>query len=203
MRFAGTFEVGDALVVVLGGAADLDGVPLPGHVGLPVLARIPPPPDLVALPVAAEDQVRISVAVDVADGAARFNGKEVFLDHVTVPSGLGPAIPHQGRPLLAEGEHEAVPSVLGEVRHDRGGLLPGSGWHGQIAVATAQVQPTQARRLDQAKLTRCTGLCHGIGMRVCVVRDNSRGGKKGQQSHRHRGRDGEHGGGSIRVPCGD
>ena len=75
----------------------------PGHVGLPVLARIPPPPDLVALPVAAEDQVRISVAVDVADRSAGFDRQEVLLDHVAVPSASwsggttpGPA-PSRGR----------------------------------------------------------------------------------------------------------
>ncbi len=200
LRFARAFEVGHALVVVLGGAALLDGVALPGHVGLPILPRIPPPPDLVALPVAAEDEVRISVAVDVVDRSARLNRKVVLLDHVTIPAGLRPAIPHQGRPLLAKGEHEVVQSVLVEVRHHRRRLLPGGGWHGQIALAATQVQPTQARRLDGAEAIGRAGLFHGIGPRLRAARGNSLGTKGRQECHGHGDRGKCHEGGMTWVP---
>ncbi len=96
LRLASALEVGDALVVVLGLAGFLDRVPLPPRTRLPVRAGIAPPPDAIALPVAAEDQVGPAVAVDVVHGPSSFNGQEVRLDDQPVPA-LAPEGRYQTR----------------------------------------------------------------------------------------------------------
>src|SRR5207245_9704827 len=94
------FEVSEDLVVVLMGAAPLDGVPFPGDVRIVVPARIAPPPDLIALVVCPKDDVGVAVAVDVVNRSAGFDGEKFFLNDVAAPTaGIAPIPDQRWRPL--------------------------------------------------------------------------------------------------------
>ena len=67
LRATTAVQVGCYLVVVLGRSGVLDGVALPRLVEVRV--GVPPPPDLVALPVAGGDKVQVAVAIDVQGNA--------------------------------------------------------------------------------------------------------------------------------------
>ena len=87
-------------------AAFLDDVPFPGNVGIIVRIRIFPPPDFIALPIAAENNVRMAVPIDIANDAAGFDGQEIGFDDVAVPAVAVPAIPNQGRRRLRESSRQ-------------------------------------------------------------------------------------------------
>src|SRR5262249_36899554 len=82
-----------------------------------------PPPNLVALPIATENDVQIAVAVDVADGAARFDRQVILLDHVLIPAHVSSSIPNQSRSLLAEPENEVIDAIAVEIADDSSRLL--------------------------------------------------------------------------------
>jgi len=81
-------------------------VTFPGNFGIEIREGIFPPPDFVALPIAAEDDIRIAVAIDIANDAAGFDGEEVGFDDVTVPAFSVAAIPDEGGSGLAETKNE-------------------------------------------------------------------------------------------------
>jgi hypothetical protein len=66
--------------VVLGRPALLDRVALPRNARVKVRARVLPPPDVSALPVAAENNIQVAVTVDVPHRAPGFDRQEFRLD---------------------------------------------------------------------------------------------------------------------------
>src|SRR5207249_423318 len=88
LRFAGVLEVAEDLVVMLRFAALFYQVPFPGYFRIKTRIRILPPPDLVALPITPENNVEVTVTVDVASSPAGFNCEKLRLDDIT-----GPAVP--------------------------------------------------------------------------------------------------------------
>src|SRR5579859_2830429 len=115
---------------MLRGPAFFDYVAFPGNIRIKMGVGIFPPPDFVALPIATEYNVRVTVAIDVIDRAAGFDGEEARVQHVTIPAGDVAAIPHQGRRNLAETNHEIISTVLVEVHHEGSGLLGRCPGHG-------------------------------------------------------------------------
>src|SRR6266849_10595414 len=107
--------------------------------------RIFPPPNLVALVIAAEDEVQIAIAVDVENRAARFDGEKIFFDDVAVPTLRRAAIPDQRGRLLPETEHEIVHPIAVKIGNDGAGLLRGFAGHGQITVLAGEMLPFDFR----------------------------------------------------------
>src|SRR6266446_314311 len=103
--------------------------------------RIFPPPNFVALVIAAEDKVQIAIAVDVEDRAPRFDSKKIFFDDVAVPTLPRAAIPDQRGRLLPETEHEIVYPIPVKIGDDGAGLLRGFTRHGQITVLASEMLP--------------------------------------------------------------
>src|SRR5207248_9721235 len=117
LRFASVFEVAENLIVMLGFPAFLDPMPRPGPVRVEIRIGILPPPDLVALPVAAEDDVEVAIAVDVLRRAAGLDREELRLDHATVPALVCAPIPEERWRFGAEADdeiHDAIPVEVGD-----------------------------------------------------------------------------------------
>src|SRR5207248_9090327 len=131
------------LVMVLGCAAIFDDVALPGNGRLEIRVRVFPPPDLFALPIAAEDQVGIAIAIDVIKCAAGFDGEKIFFNDVAVPAGGVPAIPNKGRGFFAEAEHKVIGAVLVEVGYESAGLLGRWAGDGESAIGAAKMLPSR------------------------------------------------------------
>ena len=173
LRLTRAFEISKNLIVMLMCAAGLDAMPFPhliGRIGRPGIA---PPPDFAALPVGAEDDVGISVAVDVGDRAAGFNREKLLLDHITIPAVLfiGP-IPDQGRGFLTEGNDKAVDSILGQVGDDAAGLLRRFAGDRDVSMPAAEVNPFQSGGMNRAEVGRAIGVfrwrhCHQGEPRSC------------------------------------
>ena len=106
LRLAGAFEIAEDLIMMLVGSAGLDQVTLPGNFGVEIRVRILPPPQFVPLPVIAEDDVEIAVAVYVINGAAGLERQELVLDHVPVPAFRSVAKPDERRRDDAKAHHE-------------------------------------------------------------------------------------------------
>ena len=123
LRLAGVFEVAKNLVMVLRLAAFFDQMPLPGQFRVEIRIRILPPPDLVALVVATENDVGVAIPIDVAGRTAGLDGEELRLDHVTVPPRGGASIPDQRGPLDSEGDNEILHAILVEIGDEIAGLL--------------------------------------------------------------------------------
>ena len=143
LGFACPLEVPENLVVVLRGAALLYYVPFPRDVGIEIRKWIFPPPDLAALPIAAEDDIQVAVAIDVVNRAAGFDCKEVFVKDEARPTSRRTAIPDQRGGLLAKAEHEVIGAVLIKVGHDGARLLRGLAWNRQLAILAGEVLPLQ------------------------------------------------------------
>src|ERR1035438_1275780 len=92
-------------------AALFDQMPLPRNMGIKVRIWIFPPPHFIALPISAEDDIGMTVAIHIADHAAGFQSKESGFDDVTVPTVGGAAVPNQCRGRLPEAQHKAVGPV--------------------------------------------------------------------------------------------
>src|SRR5260370_14775680 len=86
LRFADPEQISEDLIMVLGGSASLDIVAFPGNARLKLREGILPPPDFITLPIAAENEVEISISIDIVNGAAGFNCQKVCLDNVTIPT---------------------------------------------------------------------------------------------------------------------
>jgi hypothetical protein len=127
--------------VVLVGTVGLDRVPDPGRAGVEPRRRVLPPPEGVALPVGAEDQVEVAVAINVVRGPAGLDRQEGRLDHDAVPPRRLAAVPDESRWLLAEAQDEVVTAVAIEVCHQRGGLLLRRPGHGQLALFAGEMLP--------------------------------------------------------------
>lgn len=74
-------------------------------------AGIAPPPNVSPLPIGAEDQIGMPVAVDIGDRPARLDREIILVDHIAIPTGGRAAIPNQGRRLLPERKHKIVPPI--------------------------------------------------------------------------------------------
>ncbi|MGC9999373.1 MAG: hypothetical protein ABSE21_04690 [Bryobacteraceae bacterium] len=92
--------------MVLISAAVLDEVPLPGDVRIEVWVRILPPPHLVVLGIASENEVQVAVAIDVKCRTASFDGKKILLDDVPVPAFRIAPVPHESGPNDTKTQHE-------------------------------------------------------------------------------------------------
>src|SRR5271168_1752786 len=107
---------------------------LPRNMRIEFRIGIFPPPDFVTLPVPAEDDVGMAVAVHVADNASGLDGKEIGLDNEALPSVADAPIPNQRRRALAEAQDKSVDAVVGKIADKRAGLLGGRARFGQIVV---------------------------------------------------------------------
>ena len=143
LGFACAEEIGDGLIVVLGGAAFLDEVSFPGNFGIEVREWIFPPPDFVALPIAAENDVGMAVAIDIANDAAGLDGEVVGFYDITIPAVRGAAIPDEGGGGLAKAEDEIVFAVFIEIAGDAAGLLGGGAGERKIAVGGGEMRPME------------------------------------------------------------
>ena len=123
LRFASAEEVPKHLVVMLGGPALLDQVPLPGHPGIEIRVRVFPPPYLTALPIAAKHEVGVAVAVNVINRPARLHRQTTRVDHITLPPSWPAPVPHQRGRGLAATNHKVISAVLVQVGYQRAGLL--------------------------------------------------------------------------------
>src|SRR5258706_3423119 len=85
----------------------------------------------------------MAIAIDVADGAARFDGQKIRLDDITIPAGGGEPIPDQGRSYLSKTQHEAIRAIVCQVGDKCAGLLSGTTGNWQIARAAGQMTPFQ------------------------------------------------------------
>ena len=61
MRFTGPFKVAEDLIVVLGRATFFDQMPFPGDVRIEVGIWVFPPPNFIALPIAAENNIELLI----------------------------------------------------------------------------------------------------------------------------------------------
>src|SRR6266436_1371252 len=123
LSLAGLFEVAEYLIIMLSLAALFDDVTFPGHFWVELWIRILPPPNLIALPVATEDDVEVAIAVDIVHRAPGLNSQELRLDDVTIPIGRSSTVPNQGRGFGAETQNEILDAVLVQIRDNITGLL--------------------------------------------------------------------------------
>src|SRR5882757_8339676 len=112
-----------------------------------------PTTKLHTLPVAAKDDVQISVAIDVVSHAASFDWKVIFLDRVGFPAGSSPAIPNEGGSLLAEADDKIFDSVAIKIAHQRARLFSRTSGRRQLAALAGKVCPDG--------IFRCLGLSGG------------------------------------------
>src|SRR5262245_31776277 len=108
------------------------------------MAGVLPPPDLAALPVTAEDQVEIAVAIDVVRRAAGFDRQKIRFEDVPRPSGRSPAVPDERGCHLPEAENEVVDAIAVEIGDQRACLLSRRTGHWQFALRGRQVLPADA-----------------------------------------------------------
>src|SRR5579871_3070213 len=108
LRFAGSFEICNDLIMLLSGTAFLDCIALPGDVRLPARPRVAPPPDLVALIVAAEDDIGPAIAVHIIYGPARFHGEILVFDDIAIPATFRTAIPYERGRGLTKTQDKAI-----------------------------------------------------------------------------------------------
>src|ERR1700685_3482912 len=123
LRFARAKKIAEHLVMVLRCAAFFDDVPLPWNFWIELWIRIFPPPDLAALPVAAEHKVWIAVAIHVKNRASRFDGQKIRLNDIPFPIRSRPPVPDQRGSSLPETEHKIIRSVPVQIGDQRTGLL--------------------------------------------------------------------------------
>ena len=149
--FAHAFEIAERLVVVLRRAVFFNHVAFPGCFRIEFRIRVFPPPDFLALPVPAENKVRVAVAVDVVNRAAGFDRQKIFFDHITLPTVVRAPVPDQRGRDLAETEHEIIHPVLVQIGDQGAGLLSGPARRRQIAVLTREMGPFRFHRAEQSK----------------------------------------------------
>src|SRR5689334_2549186 len=123
LRCAGVLEIAEHLVVVLRFSAFLDHMPLPRDVRIEIRIRIFPPPKLVTLPVAAENDVEIAIPVNVIGRAPGFNGEKLLFQNVTVPALARASIPDKRWRDLAEADDKIFDAVRVEVSNEIPRLL--------------------------------------------------------------------------------
>ena len=145
LRLSVAVEVADDLVVVLVRAALLDHVPFPGDVRIEARIRIFPPPNLGALPVAAENDVEVAIAIDVIGRAARFDSEQLRLDHVALPACRTTPVPNQRRGLLTEADDEVLNAILIEIGDEIARLLRGLARNRQLTLGAGQAMPFDLR----------------------------------------------------------
>src|SRR5207342_1300655 len=100
-----------------------DQMTAPWDRGIKVRRRIFPPPDLTALPIAAEHEIEIPIPVDVEGGAAGFDRQKRRLDDDPCPRRARPAIPDQSGRDLTKADDEVGDAVPIEIGDECAGLL--------------------------------------------------------------------------------
>src|SRR6266404_3586930 len=108
LRLARTEQISEELVMVLSGTSAFNDMAFPGNGRIKLWERIFPPPNFIALPIAAENDVLVSIAIDVVHGPAGLDGEKVCFDNVTVPTHGFSAIPNERGSNLAKTDNKIV-----------------------------------------------------------------------------------------------
>ena len=82
-----------------------------------------PPPHLVAARVLAEDQIGVTVAIDVPRCATRFDTKARVVDHAPVPGRSVVSVPNDRWHFRALDHDEVINTVSVDIHDQRSGLL--------------------------------------------------------------------------------
>src|SRR5439155_27100590 len=134
-------KVGEGLIMMLGRAAVLNDVPFPRDSRIEFRIGIFPPPDFIGLPVAAENEIEIAIAINIESCAAGLDGKEISFEHEPLPACGNSPIPDQSRSCFAEANDEIIGAIFVEVSDHGAGLLGGRAGQGEIASGGGKMFP--------------------------------------------------------------
>ena len=113
-----------AVVLIPRIVARLDQPSTPPRLRSVVRVGVFPPPHLILARITAENDIQITVAVDIKRISARFNMQGLTFDDETAPfAGLLISKPDDGRRAGAFGEHDVGNTILVDVENLAGGLL--------------------------------------------------------------------------------
>jgi hypothetical protein len=162
LRFASSEKIAEDLIVVLGSTTFFYCVAFLGNCGIEFWIRTFPPPDFIALPITAEGEVEIAVAINVKNGSACFDCEKVGFNDQAGPSCGARPIPDERRGDCAEAENEIVSSVFVEIGNDCASLLGGWARDWEIAGGTGEMAPVRLGGIS----SNCKKQRNGTGEQV-------------------------------------